>query len=327
MKPPNSKKIARILAHEIESVKYPIGSTLPTRYALAERFGVARGTVDRAVSELCERGLVESRRRAGSIILNTSRVIQIGLLGGSSEDAAKETHNKISCTSIPFESIATKADREKLTNFDGLIWYRPNKQQLLWSEEMQECLPQILINRKNSARNFVSTDHAEAVFQITQERIAEHRSFLPVFLESAEDTSVGVCALRRKGFIRACREYNLFYEIIQLPDAFDLKIEGLRKKLNTDFPKQLLMVSDSSSHTGAVMQWVRESKRHWLTDILYSDFDNSFPENVWGVVVTSFIQDYSRMLSLAVNGLVDIIQGREEQVQILQLPIRRLGDT
>ncbi len=327
MQSPDAKKIARILANEIESMKYSIGSTLPTRFVLAQRFGVARGTVDRAVRELCERGLVESRRRAGSLVINTSHVLRIALLGGSSEAAATETRNEIICTPIPFESVATRADREKLNVYDGLVWHRPNKEQLAWSEEMQTRIPQIFINRKNMDRNFVSTDHAEAVFQITQERITQHPDWLPVFLASAEDATVGVVALRLEGFIRACREKDLFYEIVHLPDAFDAKIDVLRKKLDNDTQKPLLVVSDSSSHTGAVMQWVRESNRHWLTDIVYSDFDNLALENVWGIVVTSFIQDYSRMISLAIQGLISVIQEKEKQIQILQLPIRRFGGT
>ncbi len=327
MKSPDAKKIARILAGEIESSHYTVGSALPTRYALAQRFGVSRGTVDSAVKELSLRGMIESRRRGGSIVINTSRVLRIALLGGSAESAATETRSGIVCTPIPFESIQSKATREKLNVFDGLVWHRPNKTHLKWSEELQERIPQILLNRKNLARNFVSTDHAEAIFQITRERITEHPRWLPVFLESKEDAAIGVVSLRREGFVRACREHNLFYDIVPLPEAFDSKISRLRKMLNSDPLKPMIIVSDSHHHTGAVMEWVRESGRRWNQDILYSDFDNDLPENIWGVTVTSFIQDYPLMLNLAVQGLVNVIQGKEKQIQILQLPLRRFGDT
>lgn len=327
MKPPDSKKIASILAGEIESQKYAVGSTLPTRHELSQKFGVARGTVDCAVRELGQRGMVVSRRRAGSLVVNTSRVLRIALLGGSAEDAATETRGGVTCTPIPFKSIQSKAAREKLRSFDGLVWNRPDKTQLKWSEEMQDRLPQILINRKNPVRNYVSTDHAEAIFQITRERIAQHPAWLPVFLESSEDPAVGVVALRREGFIRACREHNVFYDIVSLSDAFDSKVKMLRTMLDSGSKKPLIVVSDSHNHTGAAMEWVRESGRRWLKDIVYSDFDNDLPRNIWGVSVTSFIQDYSQMRSLAVQGVVDLIHGKEKQVQILQLPLRRVGDT
>ncbi len=327
MKPPDAKKIARILISEIESQKYAVGSTLPTRHELADKFGVARGTVDCAVRELGRRGLVVSRRRAGSLVVNTSSVVRIALLGGSSEDAAIETRSGIVCTPVPFDSIHAKTDREKLVTFDGLVWHQPNKTQLKWSDELEGRIPQILINRKNPLRNFVSTDHAEAIFQITRERIAKHPGWLPVFLESDEDAVVGVVALRREGFIRACREHNVFYDIVPLPDAFDAKITMLRKSLDSDLKKPLLIVSDSHYHTGAVTLWVRESGRRWLKDILYSDFDDTMPLYVWGVSVTSCLQDYSTMRSLAVQGLVDLIRGKKKQVQILQPPLRRIGDT
>lgn len=323
----NAKKIACILAGEIESQKYAIGSTLPTRHELAEKFNVARGTIDCAVRELGLRGMVESRRRAGSVVVNTSRVLRIALLGGSSEDAAAETQSGILCTAIPFRSIESKAAREKLRSFDGLVWHQPNKIQLKGFETLQKHIPQILINRKNPARNYVSTDHAEAIFQITRERITQHPDWLPVFLESSEDPAVGVVALRREGFIRACREHNVFYDILPMPDAFDSKIMVLRKRMDADSRRPLIIVSDSHNHTGAVMQWGRETKRRWLKDILYSDFDNDLPPNIWGVSVTSFLQDYAQMRSLAVRGLLDLIRGNVKQVQILQPPLRRVGDT
>lgn len=324
---PDAKKIARILAGEIETQKYAVGSTLPTRHDLAERFGVARGTVDSAVRELGRRGMIVSRRRAGSQVVNTSRVLRIALLGGSAEDAAAETQSGVVCTSIPFASLASRTDREQLRDFDGLVWYLPDKLQIKWSDAMQEHIPQILVNRRNPDRNYVSTEHSDAIEEITSERISRHPGWLPVFLESSEDAVVGVVAQRRAGFIRACRKHDVFYDIVPMPVDFDAKAVLLRKHLSAASGKPLIIVSDSRNHTGAVMEWVRESGRRWLKEILYSDFDNDLPANIWGVSVTSFLQNFPKLRSLAVQGLFAIIRGEKTEIQILQPPLRHTGET
>jgi GntR family histidine utilization transcriptional repressor len=52
---------ARIAARD-----WPAGAVLPTETELAAEYGVARGTVARALSDLAAAGLVERRRRAGT---------------------------------------------------------------------------------------------------------------------------------------------------------------------------------------------------------------------------------------------------------------------
>lgn len=52
---------ARIAARD-----WPPGTVLPTEAALAAEYGVARGTVARALADLAAAGLVERRRRAGT---------------------------------------------------------------------------------------------------------------------------------------------------------------------------------------------------------------------------------------------------------------------
>jgi DNA-binding GntR family transcriptional regulator len=52
------RRIADALASRIESGEYAAGSRLPPEQALAEDFGVAYGTVRRAMDVLRERGLI-----------------------------------------------------------------------------------------------------------------------------------------------------------------------------------------------------------------------------------------------------------------------------
>jgi GntR family transcriptional regulator, histidine utilization repressor len=50
----------------IRSREWPAGHAIPGEVELAESFGVARGTVSRAMQELMEEGVIERRRKAGT---------------------------------------------------------------------------------------------------------------------------------------------------------------------------------------------------------------------------------------------------------------------
>jgi len=50
----------------IRSRAWPLGTLIPTEAALAQEFGVARATVNRALSELARSGVLERKRKAGT---------------------------------------------------------------------------------------------------------------------------------------------------------------------------------------------------------------------------------------------------------------------
>ncbi|MFF5981506.1 SAV_2336 N-terminal domain-related protein [Streptomyces olindensis] len=61
--------VAAVLREEILSGVHPEGNRLPSQFRLAERFGVSRGTVQRAIRELEAMGLVESRQGSGATVI------------------------------------------------------------------------------------------------------------------------------------------------------------------------------------------------------------------------------------------------------------------
>jgi DNA-binding LacI/PurR family transcriptional regulator len=196
-----------------------------------------------------------------------------------------------------------------------------------WADRHQGRIPQIIVNREPPSMDYVSTDHAGAVYEITRERLDAHPGWRPVFLDAAGNPSPAVVALRREGFIRACREHDVFYDPIALPEDYGDRLAMLRSRLDSAVGTPLLVVSASLQHTGTVVAWARESDRRWREDLLYSDFDNDYGAHVWGVTVTSLLQDYSRLRTAAVQGLVELIQGKVRRVQLLQPALRRDGET
>ncbi|PQP42468.1 GntR family transcriptional regulator [Mycolicibacterium austroafricanum] len=62
-------QVARALRKEIVDGIYPVGSQLPTEHELCERFAVSRYTIREALRRLRDDNLVESRPRAGTLVV------------------------------------------------------------------------------------------------------------------------------------------------------------------------------------------------------------------------------------------------------------------
>ena len=58
--------IRREVLARIRSRAWPLGTLIPTEASLAQEFGVARATVNRALSELARSGVLERKRKAGT---------------------------------------------------------------------------------------------------------------------------------------------------------------------------------------------------------------------------------------------------------------------
>jgi DNA-binding transcriptional regulator YhcF (GntR family) len=320
--------IAKRLLSEIEEGRFAIGSALPTRAELAQRFKVARATMDRAVTLLVKRGVLASSRGSGTFVAAPGRDYQLALIGGSSLPLSKSLRErtKLKIERFSFGQLESKAARSALTRFDGLVWVCPEDLQRSWAAEFSGRLPQVVVNRDFKEFDFVSTDHRGAIRQISAERLAAWPDALPVFLcrQGAEGF---VWGMREEGFVDACREAARFYEIFPLPRDFEAALEALRLRFKTPLAKPLILVSGSLGTTGATMAWARSSGLVWGKDILYSDFDNDYPLDVWGLAVTSFIQDFDMLVSEGIAGLLSLIDGHSSSVRKLVMPRRISGKT
>lgn len=234
---------------------------------------------------------------------------------------ARVSRRSCSARSVGREATA----RERLQAFDGLLWDCPASATVSWARQLQDVIPQIIVNRTPDDLNYVSTDHAAAFYAITSERLNAHPDGLPVFL-GLKNTSK-VLSLRKNGFVRACRERQVFYEMLNLPVEFADKCAALDPFLDNRDRRPLLLISAARQNTGAVMRWVHDHGLCWGRDICYSDFDNDATADVYGKRVTSFIQDYPGMQDLALSRLIDLMDGVRDRVQILCPALRREGDT
>lgn len=66
--PHRYQQVADDLRAKISNGQYPAGDRLPTKPVLMERYGIALGTLDKAIEELRKAGLVETRQGSGMYV-------------------------------------------------------------------------------------------------------------------------------------------------------------------------------------------------------------------------------------------------------------------
>ena len=323
------RDIAREIERRILVGVYPVGSSLPSRLELMREFKVARATLDRSIQELVISRRLTSRRGSGTQVNPLSEHRRDVALIGMPLGVDEEQYRNFNCRVFKKELLAKRSNWAMLYEFDALLWRFPHSSDLPVIEAMNDKIPQVVVNRVIPGVNCVSTDHRGAYRTIAAERMNIAPDALPVFMSSGGDSLPGM--YRFEGFADACRNAGKFYELwnYSSDQGFPRIAADMRKRLAAANGKPLLVMSDSISLTGAFMQAASLSNRQWNRDLWYSDFDNNYPENVWGVKVTSFIQNYEALIDAAMERLSTLLDGSGSQVPEHKLifPLRRNGDT
>ncbi|MBE6390548.1 MAG: GntR family transcriptional regulator [Lentisphaerae bacterium] len=304
----NYRAIAAELKRRIRSGEYKVSAPLPSRMSLLKEFGVARSTLDRAMAELQSSGDIISRRGSGTYANAPSRY-RIGIIGRFLEQYLQKS--ELPLIRIPDSMLEQRSEHDKLKTFDALLWMQPNREQLKIAGKLQDTIPQLILNRQEDGFTAISFDHRQAYKKITLERLEKYPDCIPVFLQQQQYTLP--VHYRLAGFTDACREKKCFYEICRMPDDFEGKIQVLRQKLAEFEPQRpVVLVSDSLGHTGAVMALAREQQWQWQKTHLYSDADNFYPVEVWGVQVTSFRQDHFQLIQDGVERIQRMLAGDDD---------------
>lgn len=320
----NYRDIAFELRRRIRQGEYKNDSALPSRMELVKEFNVARSTLDRAVSLLIESGDVMSRRGSGTYVKHGS-YYRVGFIGRTVEQNLQGC--VLPLIHIPQEWIDQRSENSRLLDYDALIWMQPDRNNLEVARRFQGKRPQLILNRMENDLPGLSFDHRGAYHDITLRRLNECPQGIPVFLRQRRDSLPA--RYRLNGFADACRESKCFYELWHLPDEFEEKVIELRRRLK-EFKEDrpLLIISDSLFHTGAVMAVAREQHWEWKKTHFYSDFDDDYTSSVWGVKVTSFIQDTCLLIHEGARRMLRMLEGKEDDGKLTLIPASfRDGDT
>src|SRR6188472_2825539 len=108
------KRIRRDIERRILTGEWPPGHRIPFEHELMARYGCARMTVSKALSELAQADLIERRRRAGTFVRRPkflSAVLQIADIRAEITALGRSYgYQLIRCS----RRIANAADRERL---------------------------------------------------------------------------------------------------------------------------------------------------------------------------------------------------------------------
>ena len=72
MEAPRYLQILDVLSRRVETGEYPLEERLPTESELCDEFGASRFTVREALRRLVDRGMVQRRQGAGSVVVAAS---------------------------------------------------------------------------------------------------------------------------------------------------------------------------------------------------------------------------------------------------------------
>ena len=304
------RQIARELSARIRRGEYAPGAALPSRLELMREFDVARATLDRAIRELVHQELLISRHGSGTFVAPGGGAAKwhVALVGATIPLEYEKLPFKI--TLVSSGEVERKSQWRRLFEFDGILWLRPETPLFPVIEALAGRVPQVVVNRVYPGIAYVSTDHRGAYYRIVRDRLAAHPDAIPVLL--ASDPGTIPTGYRRDGFVDACREAGTFYEIWPLPRGFAGKLARLREhagKLPAARP--WIWVADALAHTGAVMRLGAELGFRWGEQVFYSDFDDEYDESVWGIRVTSFLQDQPGLITEAAELLTRQMESGE----------------
>lgn len=321
------RQIVAELSSEIEKGKYDIGDTFPIREKLAERFNVTKATVNRAMNILISKGFLAAKRGSGTVVVSTNKCIDVAYVAENWLMGYVPSLPGCKCTCFSYKELfSSRSELSKLSVFDGVLWSHPDEKYIPQIIKFNSLRPGIIINRAIKETNYVATE-CEAIFRdAVSERLKKYPLSTPYFL-STVNAIPHVYAQRLKGFLDACRNCNRFYEHLTMPEKFQEKLDMLKSHIDISSSRPLLIFADSQHHTGAVSCLIYSNNLQWGNDVMYMDFENRQPETVYGVVVTSVLQDFKQLSLTALEALLENINNTETQIQKLLIPSINKGNT
>jgi len=330
---PKYIQIRDAILHDIRSGKLPPGSKLPRRENLIEKYSVARATMNKAITDLINAGVLTALRKRGTFVANadsraeTALVCDLKDVGYQSgknmlDDIGRNIFSYI-LTHAPKHLRLSVIDCDTIQNSEELERYRkvvmlmPLKKELDIARKL--CATEVcVINRSVPGFNCVSTDHRSATRDVTGVFLDELGSDCQVFFLDMTDFSQVIRNERREGFIEACEKHQIFYRIIS-GTGFDIVEPLLKQQIIPG--KKIVIVSGSRFLTGPVFKYSILKGLTFGKDIFYSDFDNFDSKIYFGEPIISIVQNYTALGQAA----IDFLTTHEHEKNTSYIPFRLIG--
>jgi GntR family transcriptional regulator len=171
------RTVAADLREAIAGGDYGSGGRLPAESALAERYGVSRGTIRQALGVLRADGLVTSRRGTRRVVLGTARVQSFAELvsftswarslgeepGGSMERLERRPGDALECEQLRLEPDADVVAVLRLRTLSGRPVMVERTVYPVWVGELVARIPRTAVSHTEPLREkgvvFADADH------------------------------------------------------------------------------------------------------------------------------------------------------------------------
>ncbi|MHC4873397.1 MAG: GntR family transcriptional regulator [Planctomycetota bacterium] len=309
----------------IRTGKYKVGEKLPTRVEMLEEFQVTRTTLERALEQLRDNGLITGSTKAGTIIKDTRVKTKVGLvspylgapvsanLAAARQESFLEVFYSLISNDNLYElklhtDIEVLENFKVLQNYNTVVWFQPKSREMPFLDKVTQKL--LVINRYSDKYSFVSTNHREAMRESTEKILGLNPDCSQIFFIDV-DIENFTFAERKKGFLDACEKSGRFYRMLSTGRDFDSQFKTLQDmKIEKD--KKVIIVSSTSLIQGAVVRYTAENKKTINQDLIFTVFDNNNSLQTCGIAIPTVTQDYKEMGKEAYSALQKIDSGRIE---------------
>lgn len=313
---PKYVRVRNEIMADIRSGKYSAGDRLPTREELIKEYQVTRTTINQALKELVNSGVLATSKRGGTVATGKLGKPRIAFVSNMNRDQVLHNHNRGESGGLMMASALNSLSDDLeldflneatacrnigfVAKYDRVIWMFPANETINKLREYKDKV--ILLNRYFQDFNYISTNHREAVKQMTLYNIDRCGADCQMIFLSV-DSDEFVIKERREGFVDACSERRLFYRIFDfVPNDYAATLDFLMQ-LQFEPNCKIVMTSSCLAFTGAVIGMANRRGLKFNEDIFYSDFDNEFALQNTGVELVTAIQDYSEISNCLVKAL------------------------
>ncbi len=302
---PKYKQLKLQLLAELESGKYPVGGRIPTREELVTHFKVTRTTVNHALRELVDAGVLTTGRRGGTVYTGKRPPLRVLVLGnavashwfGYHESAHMDIITPLLYHSGEFQLEFAELKNEepseaRFGDFDCIAVIMPDAAMIKKLRPYREKV--LIVNRCAEGFHYISTPHRETVAELVTRNIRSAGVPARAVCLDPGDAANPVLEARKEGFRDACAAAGI--KPVMLPVRPDVEFirAGLDKLLNRP-GLPLVICSPMRSLTGVVLEWAGLHDLTLQQDLFYSDFDNPYSLSNPEKAVLSAIQDYARI--------------------------------
>jgi len=331
---PKYMNIKQAILDDIRTGRLLPGDKLPVRTELTKVYDTTRVTLDKALNELIREKILTASRRTGTFVTTQVQAQRIAIITAFAEqpgqllqryeyfDMYRQLNSLLSDRRVDTLSHSQVLSQPTLLQEYDYILSNPLSEDELASisASLKPHTQIIPLNRPFAGYNFVSTDHRQAMRDLTNMFLRElppESEIIYLDVKFSDPLYVEpVPALRKAGFIDACAEQRRFYRLVNVRllkhrEYTEYNIADISELQALSFrgTTPACIISPSKCFTGAVLRHLHESGLRLNRDVYYADFDNYDSRLNTGYDITSVLQDFSG-IATAVAKMLDSTQLR-----------------